>query len=161
MAHHATNCFWRNIIVMERDAEGYIVSKLPETAVYLKGLENLVIPFEGGFPEYTPEAYNHVNRYFRNLRIKFDIDNLNNEEWTHLTSEYEKIELNGICKIAYKKENLTFVENLLTNLKSFSLSDLYQNQMNELTILDICIFTETSEVHIELPYCTIAQMCAL
>lgn len=28
--------------------------------------------------------------------MNFDIDNLNNEEWTNLTSEYEKLELNGI-----------------------------------------------------------------
>ena len=146
---------------MERDEEGYIISKLPETAIYLKGLENLVIPFEGGFPEYTPDAYNHVNRYFRNLKIKFDIDNLNNGEWTNLTSEYEKLELNGICKIAYKKGNLTFVEDLSKSLKNFSSSDSYHKHINELTVLDICIFTEISEVHIELPYCTIEQMCAL
>ena len=31
--------------MMQRDEEGYIISKLPETAVYLEGLENLVIPF--------------------------------------------------------------------------------------------------------------------
>lgn len=82
--------------MMQRDEEGYIISKLPETAVYLEGLENLVIPFKGGFPEYTPDAYNRVNRYFRKLKMNFDIDNLNNEEWTNLTSEYEKLELNGI-----------------------------------------------------------------
>lgn len=31
--------------MMQRDEEGYIISKLPETAVYREGLENLVIPF--------------------------------------------------------------------------------------------------------------------
>lgn len=146
--------------MMQRDEEGYIISKLPETAVYLKGLENLVIPVEGGLPEYTPEAYNWVNRYFRNLKVKFDIDNLCHEEWKNLTSGFEKLELDGICKIAYKKENLEFAENLAKSLKNLSPSDLYQKQINELVILDVCIFTENSEIHVELPYCTIEQMRA-
>ena len=144
--------------MMQRDGEGYIIDKLPETAVYIKGLENLAIAVEGGLPEYTPEAYNNVNRFFRNLKLKFDIDNLNNEEWTALTTGYEILEVGGICKIAYKKEKQSFAEDLSKSLKKLSPSESYEEQINGLVILDVCIYTETSEVHVELPYCAVEQM---
>lgn len=147
--------------MMQRDEEGYIIEKLPETAIHLKGLENLVILDEGGLPEYTPQAYNSAIRYFRNLKLKFDIDHLSNEEWTDLTSGYEILEINGICKIAYKKENQRFAEDLSNSLKNLSPSDSYAEQINGLVILDVCIFTETSDVHVELPYCAIDQMRGL
>ena len=60
------------------EADGFIIGKLPESAKPYKNLSYLVVPEAGGLPEYTPDAYNRVNTFFRNLlQSPFEIDNLN------------------------------------------------------------------------------------
>ena len=147
--------------MMRRDKEGYIIDPLPKTAVYIEGLELLVIAEEGGLAEYTPDAFNCVNRYFRNLQLKFDIDNLCDAEWKDLTSGHQILELQGICKIAHTAQNQQAAEQIAQKLKSLSPSDSYQKDIAELTILYIRVFGKTSDIHIELPYCTIAQICSI
>ena len=146
--------------MMRRDKEGYIIDQLPKTAVYIEGLELLVIAGKGGLAEYTPDAFNRVNHYFRNLQLKFDIDNLCDAEWKGLTSGYQILELHGICKIAHTAQNQQEAEQIAQKLKSLLPSDSYQKDIAELVILDIRVFTGTSDIHIELPYCSIAQICA-
>lgn len=53
--------------MLERDADGFIIGKLPESAKPYKNLSYLVVPEAGGLSEYTPDAYNRVNTFFRNL----------------------------------------------------------------------------------------------
>ncbi|MBR5965006.1 MAG: hypothetical protein IK015_02670 [Treponema sp.] len=147
--------------MMRRDKEGYIIDTLPKTAVYIEGHELLVIAEKGGLAEYTPDAFNRVNRYFRNLQLKFDIDNLCDAEWKDLTSRHQILELPGICKIAHTAQNHQEAEQIAEKLKSLSPSDSYQKDIAELTILDIRVFTKTSVIHIELPYCAIAKICSI
>ena len=67
--------------MLERDADGFIIGKLPESAKPYKNLSYLVVPEAGGLPEYTSYAYNRVNTFFRNLlQSPFEIDNLNHCE---------------------------------------------------------------------------------
>ena len=64
--------------MLERDANGFIIGKLPESAKPYKNLSYLVVPEAGGRSEYTPDAFNRVNTFFRNLlQSPFEIDNLN------------------------------------------------------------------------------------
>ena len=53
--------------MLGRDANGFIIGKLPESAKPYKNLSYLVVPEAGGRSEYTPDAFNRVNTFFRNL----------------------------------------------------------------------------------------------
>ena len=147
--------------MMTKDNDGYIISKLPEDAYFLPDLPKLVIPVKNGFPEYTPDAYNASNRFFRTLGYACDIDNLNDKEWNELTAEFEHKEIVGLCKIAFQNEDESIANKIISDATSkLGLSDenTYIKQLQELTVLDICIKTAKSFIHIELPYCTIDKM---
>lgn len=149
--------------MMERDSEGYIISKLPETAKKYKNKKYLVIPEENGLPEFTPAAYNYVNSFFRNnMNVSFEIDNLNNREWYEIVSGTEIIEIKNIGRISFEKGDELFskmLENKLTGKVKESDQKEYNENLENETVLDICISAEKGKVHIELPYCTIEKIC--
>lgn len=86
---------------MERDSEGYIISRLKNAAKKYKKYEHLIIPVKDGFPEYTPAAFNCVNAFFKKQNLPFDIDNLNNQEWCKLSNGLKITDIEGLCKISY------------------------------------------------------------
>ena len=90
--------------MLERDADGFIIGKLPESAKPYKNLSYLVVPEAGGLSEYTPDAYNSVNTFFRNLlQSPFEIDNLNHCEWNEITTGLDRTELAKSAKSLMKK----------------------------------------------------------
>ena len=148
----------RENTMMERDWEGYIISRLPNTA---KKYKHLIIPVKDGFPEYTPEAFNCVNAFFKKQNLPFDIDNLNNQEWCKLSNGLKITDIEGLYKISYQPKSETVKENLVSFIKETieeALPDDYKHQIENETILDICLTTNGGKLHIELPYCTIDKI---
>ena len=149
--------------MLERDADGFIIGKLPESAKPYKNLSYLVVPEAGGLPEYTSYAYNRVNTFFRNLlQSPFEIDNLNHCEWNEITMGLERRELTNICGLAYEKAVASFVDGLANTLReALKSSDLeeYKNNLAYETVLDIYITAVFGKVHIEIPYCTVKNIC--
>lgn len=149
--------------MLERDADGFIIGKLPESAKPYKNLSYLVVPEAGGLPEYTPDAYNRVNTFFRNLlQSPFEIDNLNHCEWNEITTGPDRTELANICEVAYEKTAAPFVAELANTLREelkSSESEEYKNNLTYETVLDICIAAVSGKVHIEIPYCTVKNIC--
>ena len=147
--------------IMERDSEGYIISRLPNAAKKYKKYEHLIIPIKDGFPEYTPEAFNCVNAFFKKQNLPFDIDNLNNQEWCKLSNGLKITDIEGLCKISYPPKSETVKENLVSFIKETieeALPEDYKPQIENETILDICLTTNDGKLHIELPYCTIDKI---
>ncbi len=149
--------------MLERDADGFIIGKLPESAKPYKNLSYLVVPEAGGLSEYTPDAYNSVNTFFRNLlQSPFEIDNLNHCEWNEINTGLDRTELANICEVAYEKTAAPFVAGLANNLREALKSsdpEEYKNNLAYETVLDIYITAVSSKVHIELPYCTAKNIC--
>lgn len=149
--------------MLERDADGFIIGKLPESAKPYKNLSYLVVPEVGGLSEYTPDAYNSVNTFFRNLlQSPFEIDNLNHCEWNEITTGLDRTELANICEVAYEKTAALFVAELANTLSETLKSsepEEYKNFLLHETVLDICIAAVSGKVHIEIPYCTVKNIC--
>lgn len=149
--------------MLERDADGFIIGKLPESAKPYKNLTYMVIPEEDGLPEFTPEAYNRVNAFFRRLlKSPFEIDNLNDREWNESTAGLEPTEIANVCKIAYEKTASPFAMELINTLRKTlkpSKHEEYTNNMTHETVLDICITDVSGKLRIELPYCSVKMLC--
>ena len=149
--------------MLERDADGFIIGKLPESAKPYKNLSYLVVPEAGGLSEYTPDAYNSVNTFFRNLlQSPFEIDNLNHCEWNEITTGLDRTELANICEVAYEKTAAPFVAELANTLSETLKSsepEEYKNFLLHETVLDICITDVSGKLRIELPYCSVKMLC--
>ena len=150
--------------MMERDADGFIISALQEGAKPYKNLSCMVIPEADGLPEFTPDAHNHVNSFFRKvLRAPFEIDNLNNREWHEITAELERAEVANVCKVAYEKgaERLAAVvmQAMREQISSPAEPAEYTSNLAHETVLDICIAADSGKIHIELPHCTVKTLC--
>ena len=134
---------------MERDSEGYIISRLKNAAKKYKKYEHLIIPVKDGFPEYTPEAFNCVNAF------------LNNQEWCKLSNGLKITDIEGLCKISYLPKSETVKETLVSFIKETieeALPEDYKHQIENETILDICLTTNDGKLHIALPYCTVDKI---
>ena len=89
--------------MLTRDENGNIQEKLPAGAKLMQGKELVVIPYEGALPEYTPQAYNSVNKFFiRNVQKAF-VDNICDREWMEENKALQVKEIANICKIAGEK----------------------------------------------------------
>ena len=142
--------------MMERDSEGYIISRLKNAAKKYKKYEHLIIPVKDGFPEYTPEAFNCVNAFFKKQNLPFDIDNLNNQEWCKLSNGLKITDIEGLCKISYLPKSETVKETLVSFIKETieeALPEDYKHQIENETILDICLTTNETAYSTSLLHC--------
>lgn len=147
--------------MLERDSNGNIIGKLPATAKKISGMELLIIPTEGALSEYSPEAYNSVNMFFINAGHKAFVDNFCNREWMEENKALNITEIDGICKIAAEKGEEKAVQEITDLLKKAvkpTEQETYKNQIENDTTLNVCYPVEGKYIHLELPYCTIAQI---
>ena len=73
-----------------------------------------------------------------------------------------RTELANICEVAYEKTAAPFVAELANTLREklkSSESEEYKNFLLHETVLDICIAAVSGKVHIEIPYCTVKNIC--
>ncbi len=147
--------------MLERDADGFIIGKLPESAKPYKNLSYLVVPEAGGLSEYTPDAYNSVNTFFRNLlQSPFEIDNLNHCEMKS-PRDWIGRNLQISAKLLMKKLLHRSLLNLqIRCVKNLNLpSPKNKNFLLHESVPDICIAAVSGKVHIEIPYCTVKNIC--
>lgn len=150
--------------MLEKDSYGNIIGTLPPTAKKVPGMELLITMKDGDLTEYSPEAFNSVNKFFIEKYQRAYVDNLCDAEWTEEKRFSHVIEVDGICKVAVDEGAEKLANEIIDVLKKYvkpAEHGEYKNHIENCTTLSAYYLREGKYVSVELPYCTIAQIYKL